>query len=352
MRPAARRIAGRRLAGRRIAGRRIAGRRIAGRRLLPLATVALLAAAGTPAAAQPILDVEITPDEITVGDRITARLTLVWDGETPASEPRFPAWGQAWGQAEVLRAGQVESSTAGGRRVYVQSLVLTAFRAGEVLLPRVSVAVPLAAETVEVPSRAGAGFTVRSVLPAVTVDGGEAEEPEPRGAAPLRRRGTNWRPYATNGVLALLCLLVARRLGRRLRTVPAAAGGVRQELLPLEELLAGLDAVDPAASEPAHTALSLALRRFLGRKLEIVAVESTTSEIHRRLHDTAVRVEEARRTVTLLRQCDQVKFARQEVAAAATTERLAEAKRLGEAIEEGLRPREETAAEDDLEKAA
>ncbi len=320
------------------------------RRLLTFGMAALLGAvagtpaAGTPAAAtQPIpVNVEVTPEEITVGDRVTARLTLVWDGEAPTGEPRFPAWGETWGQAEVLRAGAVESSTAGERRVYVQSLVLTSFSTGEVVLPQVSVSVPLAAETVLVPTRAGVGFTVRSVLPEGMGESGEGEgeELQPRGAAPLRRLGGDWRSYATFGVLALLCLLVARRLGTRLRTTPAASGGGRRQLLPLEELLSSLGDVDPAASEPAHTAMSLALRCFFGRRLDMNAVESTTSEIQRRLHDTAVTSGEAQRAVAFLRQCDQVKFARQDVGSAVTSERLTEARRLGEEIEERLRPRE------------
>lgn len=304
------------------------------RRLLAV-TAALVA---TAASAAPIpVGIDIQPEEITVGDRVEVQLTLVWDGEAPTGEPVFPAWESTWGEAEVLGAGAVEASAAGGRRVYVQNLVLTAFSTGEVVLPQVSVLVPLAEEVVEVPSRAGAGFTVRSVLPPETGDG---EELKPRDPAPFRRLKSGWRALATNGFLAFLCLLTAGRLAGRLRKSPAAGADGHRQRTPLEELLHSLGAVDPAASEPAHTAMSLALRRFLGRRLDMNAVESTTSEIQRRLHAAAVTPEEARRAVTFLRQCDQVKFARQDVGPAVTAERLAEATRLGEEIEERLKPRE------------
>lgn len=317
----------------------------AAKKLLTLAT-ALVAAA---AAAAPIpVSVDVKPEEITVGGRLTVQLTLVWDGEAPTGEPVFPAWEATWGGAEVLRAGAVETSAAGGRRVYVQSLVLTAFSAGEVVLPQTSVLVPLAGGIVQVPTRAGVGFTVRSVLPQ---EAGEGEELQPRDPAPLRPLDRNWRAYATNGLLALLCLLTAGHLARRLRKAPAAGVDGRRLLSPLEELLRSLGEIDPAASEPAHTAMSLALRRFLGHRLDMNAVESTTSEIQRRLHDAAVTAEEARRVVTFLRQCDQVKFARQDVGSAMTAERLVEARRLGEEIEERLKPRD-LEGEDAGEEAA
>lgn len=301
-----------------------------------LAWTSVLVAAVAAAAPIPV-SVDLKPEEITVGDRVEVQLTLVWDGESPTGEPVFPAWEATWGDAEVLRAGPVETSTAGGRRVYVQDLVLTAFSTGEVVLPQVSVLVPLATGIVEVQSRAGAGFAVRSVLPPET---GEAEKIRPRDPAPLRRLESGWPSYAVNGVLALLCLLTAGRLARRLRKAPATGAGGRRLLSPLEELLRILGEVNPAAIEPAHTAMSLALRRFLGLRLEVNALESTTSEIERRLRAAAVPFEEARRVVTLLRQCDRVKFARQDVGAAVTAERLAEAGRLGEEIEDRLKPRE------------
>jgi hypothetical protein len=295
----------------------------------------------TAAAAQPIpVSVELTPQEITVGDHVSARLTLVWDGDAPQEDPRFPTWAETWGPAELLHVGEVELSEAAGRRVYVQTLTLTAFTTGEILLPTISVAIPMGDETVQVPSRAGVGFTVRSVLGESGEEGeGEEKKIEPRGAAPLRRPDQNQRFYWTNAVLAALCLLAASLLSARLGHL-ATTGGTQRHLDPFEELVAGLGEVDSASSEPAHTAMSLILRRFLSRRFDMNALELTSSEIQRRLHGVATQGE-ARRGVKFLRQFDQVKFARQEVSPEITSERLDATQELAEEIEERLRPRPE-----------
>ena len=52
-------------------------------------------------------------------------------------------------------------------------------------------------------------------------------------------------------------------------------------LEPLAELLARLEQLDPQHGGAAHTGLSLALRRYLGRSLGFDATPSTTTEIQR-----------------------------------------------------------------------
>ena len=137
------------------------------------------------------VNVQLTPREITVGDRVSAELTLVWDGEAPTDAPRFPTWQEAWGKAEILEISEVEAyDDPEGRQVYTQTLVLTAFETGEISLPPMRVAVPLAESTVEVPTRAAA-FAVTSVLPPAPESEGAApdaagEEIAPRPPAPLR----------------------------------------------------------------------------------------------------------------------------------------------------------------------
>lgn len=299
-----------------------------------LAGLSLLGA--VPCAAQTgaagTLTVALRPTEVTVGDRVEAQVALVWTGPRPAAAPRFPAWQETWGPAEVLAAGEVEAFTdASGRHVYRQNVTLTAFRTGRVELPGVTVAVPLDAETVEIAQDEGAGFEVLSVLPE---EG--AGELAPRDAAPLVAFDAGRRFPATAAALGGLCLLAAWLLARRLARSPSPAA--RPRLAPLEELLERLRRLDPAAGEPAHTGLSLGLRAFLGRRLDLRAVEGTTSEIQRRLRRTEVTPGVAQGTVRLLRACDQVKFARAPVDAARTGDRLREAGALAREIENGLRP--------------
>ncbi len=288
-----------------------------------------------------LLEVALSPAEITVGDRIEARLTLVWTGPEPESEPRFPVWRETWGKAEVLSAGDVEVVIGpGARRVYRQALVLTAFSTGEVVLPEVTVALPLTGETIEINNHRDAGFEVRSVLP------DEQQELEPRPAAPPRPLISDRRFAWTAGGLAGFNLLAAWLLGRRLRR--ASPGGVapRPPAEPLPEFLHRLQRLDPAAAEPAHTGLSLVLRNFLGRSLDFPTAESTTTEIRRRLRATELESEVAENAVELLSACDQVKFARLPVPAQVTRGRLRAARDLGHGIDRCLNPPEYSVVED------
>ncbi len=304
-----------------------------------------------------LLEVALSPAEITVGDRIEARLTLVWTGPEPASEPRFPVWQESWGKAEVLSAGEVETVVGpGGRRVYRQTLELTAFATGEVRLPAVTIALPLTGETIEITHDRDAGFEVRSVLPA------EQQELEPRPAAPPLPPAAEPVFARTAGGLAGLSLLAAWLLARRLRrAAPAAAAPLSPPAEPLPEFLHHLQRLDPAAAEPTHTGLSLILRDFLSRSLDFPAAESTTTEIRRRLGARLLEPEAGgdsapaplrRDVVQLLRDCDQVKFARLPVAASVTRGRLRAARDLAYGIDRCLRPPEDVPEENVPEEGA
>ena len=115
-------------------------------------------------------------------------------------------------------------------------------------------------------------------------------------------------------------------------------------MTPLAELLHRLRALEPAATEHAHTGLSLGLREFLGRSLGFAAAESTTTEIERRLRRARFEPDTGgsggapaplrRDVVRLLRDCDQVKFARTLVPAQVTRDRLRQARDLGIRIDQ------------------
>ncbi len=282
------------------------------------------------------LKVELDREEITVGDRIQARLTLVWTGPEPADEPRFPIWRDAWGRAAVLVAGEVETSIYGARRVYRQTVEVTAFETGEISLPRISVTLPFGAEAVEIEGAGEASFEVKSVLPE------DEQELEPRPAAPPRPLARGWRFAWTTGTGLGLSRLLLRPLGRPLPTAPGAAAQPPATQR-VAELLQHLRRLEASAAEPAHTGLSRALRRFLGRSLRFPAAESTTSQIRRRLRASCLEPATACATVDLLCACDQVKFARVPVGSAVTRERLADARRLARDVDQALAPVEPAA---------
>jgi hypothetical protein len=281
---------------------------------LPAAALLLVLAAASsfPAFAQPAaprLEVTLNPQQVTVGDRVEAVLTLTVPAAALDGDPRFPVWGASWGDAEILEKGEpVDEGTIGGTATWRQRLVLAAFRTGKIALPPVQVAVPLKDRTVQAQPAAALAIDVRSVLPA-----GE-KDPKPKPAAPLRQLPLGAAFWWTLAAMSALCAFLYWALWRRQRRRQAASEPAPPQLPPFDELVAALDAI---GAEPSmlrlHTRLSLALRQYLGRALAVAALESTTSEVHRRLLGRGLPAPQVRRTVELLRACDLVKFARQEV---------------------------------------
>jgi hypothetical protein len=292
------------------------------------AALAVPAAAGPTLPTLPTLEVELDPREPTVGEPVDAVLTLRLDAE-PAAPPRFPSWGERWGGAEVRHAGEPER-VAGESFAYRQRLVLAAFRTGEIALPPQAVALPLAERTLQVSTPADLALTVRSVLPP------DETASEPKPGAPLRPLPWGERFLWTAAALGALCLGAALVLLRRQSAATRAAAA--PPLPPLAELEAALAALDPAApAERLHTAISHHLRRYLGRALGFAGAESTTSEVQRVLLQR-LQGELARHAARLLRDCDRVKFAREEASAALAVERARAAREIAVAVEEHLRP--------------
>lgn len=322
------------------------------------------------------LTVELDRQEITVGGRVKATVTLVWMGAEPSAAARFPIWQETWGDAEVLDSSDLQTFVdQSGRHIYRQELQLTAFKVGEMRLPSIEVALPLDNNTVNLRTEGAATFEVTSVLPpepqtpagparstpgsapgtppgtllgtqpgtqpGTPPDATTPEPPELRPAAPPRDLPQQPLFWWTAGLLALACALATVAVDRRLQIIPESSQAQVPALPPYEEFVQHLTAVDPSDAEPAHTALSLSLRRYLGRRLGFQAAESTTSELQRRLRDTPVANAGSQPLIQLFRACDQVKFARQQVAPEATRERLRKARQLALDIEERMRPRQE-----------
>lgn len=302
----------------------------------------LLAGALSVRAETEFVNVELQPEKITVGDPVKVRLLLVWDGAEPTTTPIFPDWKEkTWGRAEVLERGRVEAVPGlAGRRIYSQTLTLTAFETGEFELPPREVTILLPDDEIAVvPTREGVRFTVESVLPAEVED---AAALEPRPPAPLSELEANryflWTSAALTALSALAWVVAARRADKAARAA-AARAAPRPPPGPLEEILAALRRIDVrGGSEPVHTAMSLALRRFLARLFRFNAVESTTSEIERVLRRRSLSEELAEGAVDLLRDCDQVKYARLEVGDDLVAERLAFLGDLAQEIDRELRP--------------
>lgn len=294
------------------------------------ALVVGLAAAGALAqepTLEPTLEVALEAATATVGDLVTATLTLRLPPGDAALEPRFPDWSSGWGEVEVRAADAPRREPGADGVVWRQRLTLAAFRTGRLPLPPVAVALPRR-PPVGVATPADLALEIRSVLPA------DRSAWEASAPAPPVRLAVPPAFWWTAAALAVAALAAAWRLRQR-----RAPGGVatpsRTPWEELESALAALDARDAAA---AHAALSLALRRYFGRAFAMPAAESSTRELGQRLAARGLDTDLVRRAVRLLREIDQVKFAR----AAADAERVAarreEARAVANAVETHLRP--------------
>jgi len=304
------------------------------KRLLGFALIAILAALPVAAQTAPEVRVGMEPQQITLGDPVVIEL-----GVTPpagSQAPVFPDWSlMTWGQAEILEIGEVLQSPAGpGLNQYTQRLMITAFEVGEIELPPVSIEIPRATGDSQFAHSDTRVLSVVSVLPE-----GQPSEADlvPRPPAGLRALPTGnlfwW-------VVALLAIVGALLTAYLLR-MPTEEKVVVPKLDPLDEfdqLVRQLGGeADPIAF---HTRLSFALRRFLGRTLGFGAVESTTTQIQTRLRQHQLSGETIRHASQLLRDCDQVKFARILAGRQESGETLGEAGRLAREVYRDIRPEE------------
>ncbi len=286
------------------------------------------------AAAAPRVAVELEPGILAVGDPVTATLSLTLSAAEAAREATFPDWSKGWGEAEVLQAGPVERTSATDGTHLVQRLRLTAWKSGQTALPPVEVR--LSGEpALRVTTPPDLALEVRSVIPPDDKELKPAPPSPPRALAVPR---SFWWALAVGGTLAAVAALLAWK--RRPGVDPLAA----PELSPLAELerALGLLAAEPPAGAFAH--LSQALRRYLGRRLGFRALESTTTEVQRRL--AALRLDPAlvQRSIRVLRLSDQIKFARRPAESAEAAARIAETREIAATVETHLAPLEEAAA--------
>lgn len=289
--------------------------------------------------AQPLparLSVSIKPDQLTVGDRTVVTLNLTVPADKLAGQPRFPTWKESWGDARVLRAGPVhELSPHNGSRIFKQSVTLAAFTTGAVSLPQRQVAVPLRTHTVQVSTPHELALHVTSVLPPAEKRGERLAPKPPAPPRPLGLGAAFWWAAGIGSALILAALLLLYRRNRA-----SAREDLKQPgLPPLAELKARLAvAARETDLERLHTAVSFALRSYLGRVLPFAACDRTTREIRSELRSRRLPEPWVRSCVRLLLDCDQVKFARRQEDRSVADERLDRALAIGQALESRLRP--------------
>jgi len=272
------------------------------------------------------LTVQLQPVAVTIGDRIEATLRLD-TGSPPSSPPRFPFWESHWGQAEIVT---VEPPVDLGSGVWTQRLELAIFETGDATLPGVQVEIPRADVTTTAIS-AAAIIQVDSVLPS------SEEEVSPQPPAPVLALPAGRAFWWAMVLLAAACLALGYFVLRSARRISAVLAALA--LSPMEAFQGALVKLRAETGvERVYTGLSLELRRYLGRALGFPAAEGTTTQIQRSLRERQLPAELVRDTLGLLREADQIKFARGAADRARVDHRLDDAERLASGVERWLEP--------------
>ena len=289
--------------------------------------ILLVAAPSLTAQTQPRVEVRLDPPSATVGDLVTATIE-VRDAVAGGGRPTFPSWGERWGEAEIVA---VLPQALAAR----QSVTLRAFRTGRLPLPPVSITLDSPRGPITLRTPADLTLDIRSVLPEPSAPGAAIA---PRPAAPPRPLPVGEAFLWSAAAGTALCLVALALLLWRRRVPDATLMDVDAPapLVELEASLAALSAIENERDiEPAHVALSAAVRRYLGRRFDFPALESTTTEIRTALSRRAgsTRVWHEGGGGPLLQTIDQVKFARRPATRAELAERVARSLALCRALE-------------------
>ena len=280
------------------------------------------------------IEVALEPATLAVGDPVTATLSLALPAAASSREATFPDWSKGWGVAEVLQAGPVERTPAADGTHLVQRLRITAWKSGKVALP--PAAVILSGEpALRAATPPDLALDVRSVIAPDDQELTPAPPAPPRSIAVAR---SFWWALAIGTALAAGAAVLAWK--RHPGIDPLAA----PELSPLAELERALGLLAGEAPAGAFAHLSQALRRYFGRRLDFRALESTTTELQRRLAALRLDPQFVQRAVRLLRLSDQIKFARRPAESSEAAARIAETREIAAALETHLAPRDEAAA--------
>jgi hypothetical protein len=319
--------------------------------LLLLLSVAVSAVAQESAPAEgsagpePSIDWTVSPVEATVGDRISATLTLtVPEGTRFEPTQLGPTLGKFsvpegdWAQPEVSEAGTV----------WRWEGALVAFRTGELKIP--SIRLTLTGDDGSSTTVSTEPVEVRLVTVLDEAQSGEAQE-----LADLKPPASIAPDYAAMYLaLAILVLLLAaagvawwlqRRFADRFAAVPAPEDPF-QRVPPHEWFYAELQRLlerrlaERGKADLFFEELARLVKRYLGGRFRVDLLEQTTSEVGERLREAAAPGTAIEKVVGLLETCDNVKFAK----GAADSDECRNVVEVAYAIVDDTRPREAASA--------
>lgn len=270
--------------------------------------------AGASQASIPTVSASIDPTEATVGDRLVLTLSVTRDEDVSVE---FPDIERAAAPLELLDAHIGRPRTEGRTVTEARRYVLAAFETGRIRVPPMRFPYTAAAGDTAVVFSDSLLVTIGSVVPAAELEG----EPEPRDIKPpfeLPRRVWPWLALATGivGALALYYYLRRRWRARRRPEEPLVvepeARRLAAHLLAFERLraLESEDLVGRGQIDAFYFAVSEILRRYIGDRFAVEAVDMTTGELGVAMRAARIEQEDTSWSVEFLCHADLSKFAK------------------------------------------
>lgn len=293
-----------------------------------------------PAAGQE-LDVDVSADSVTVGERFLVSVTALHEFTT---DPQFPDVAASdsltFGDLEVLSIRARDTFERDGGRLDSVVFEVTTFALDSARVGPIPVLFSAGEDTFSVQTEPE-WLIVRSLVP------DDAEDV--KDLAPLVEFPAPSWPYIAGALLLLLLLVLALYWHRRRRGARSGAEPAAPRIPPEREALERLDALErvdlarPANIQPFYDELSALLRTYVARRLRVPALESTTAELALELRRRKLPAEEVRgRLHGVLAASDYVKFAHATPPSSQGKELLAVSRSIVNDVENELRPPEVT----------
>lgn len=256
----------------------------------------------------PRIEISVTPQQATVGDVLTATVSIT----APAGIGlTLPGQDADLGGAEIRSFSTQEQPLEGGARQVVLRYEIVLWEVGEHSVQAPPVAWRARDGEVLQADRPQATVRITSVLPPDAQDILDIRGPR---EIPLR-----WYHYllAAAAVLALLGLLGAGVIALRRRRMATVIEAAPPRLPPDEEALQALDQLEaddlPGAGQikEHYVRLSWILRKYVERRWRLPALEATTGMLAESMRASGVVPEQVMAAlVALLRRADLAKFAK------------------------------------------
>lgn len=292
------------------------------------------------------LDLHVSADSVTVGERFFVSVTVRHDF---TADPQFPALDASdsltFGDLEVRSLQALETFARDGGRIDSAVYEVTTFALDTAQIGPIPVLFTAGEDT----------FTVQTETEWLTVISLVPEDAEGvKDLAPLVDFPASRWPYvAAAAALLLLALLIALYLRRRRQLAALISAPPQPPVPPEREALDRLDALEhvdlsiPENIQPFYDELSGLLRTYVARRLHVPALESTTGELIRELRRRRLPAEETtNRLRGVLGTSDYVKFADASPPPSQGRELLGTSRSIVHDVEHELHPPEESESTD------